>query len=182
MDNVKASGMDAAANQPNVKSPVGVSAPRRPRRTSERHARQLMRRAWWVVVGAIVPVGIWMSVAPLSMAVVAPGLVKVDLNRRPVQHLEGGIVREVLVRDGETVKAGDPVLMIGDVGVEADRNRLLYRANVERASVVRLDAARSSSPRSCSPRRQATSGCSRRSPRRRRCSRPDAIPLKAKRR
>ena len=64
------------------------------------------------------------------------GFVKVDLNRRPVQHLEGGIVREVLVRDGQRVKAGEPILVLGDVGVDADRNRLAYRVNVERAALA----------------------------------------------
>ena len=91
-------------------------------------------------LGAILPLGAWMSFAPLSMAVVAPGFVKVDLNRRPVQHLEGGIVRAVLVRDGQSVKAGDPILVLGDVGVDADRNRLAYRLNVERAALARLEA------------------------------------------
>jgi HlyD family secretion protein len=74
------------------------------------------------------------------MAVVAPGFVKVDLNRRPVQHLEGGIVREVLVRDGQRVKAGDAVLMLGDVGVDAERNRLRYRFHVESAAQARHEA------------------------------------------
>jgi HlyD family secretion protein len=64
----------------------------------------------------------------------------VDLNRRPVQHREGGIVREVFVRDGQAVKAGDPILALGDVGVDADRNRLAYRMYVERAALVRLEA------------------------------------------
>ncbi|HET6720713.1 MAG TPA: hypothetical protein VFH22_13750, partial [Rhodocyclaceae bacterium] len=68
-------------------------------------ASQLQRAGAWIIFGAIVPLGAWMSFAPLSMAVVAPAFVKVDLNRRPVQHLEGGIVREVLVRDGQYVKA-----------------------------------------------------------------------------
>jgi len=71
---------------------------------------------------------------------VAPAFVKVDLNRRPVQHLEGGIVRAVLVRDGQRVNAGEPVLILGDVGVDADRNRLDYRVSVERAAVARLEA------------------------------------------
>lgn len=104
--------------------------------------RGLIRFGWIVVLGAIVPVGLWMGMAPLSMAVVAPGFVKVDLNRRPVQHLEGGIVRAVLVRDGQSVNAGDAVLMLGDVHVDADRNRLAYRINVERAGVARLEAER----------------------------------------
>jgi HlyD family secretion protein len=108
--------------------------------TSAQHARQLMRTGWWIVLGALAPIGVWMALAPLSMAVVAPAFVKVDLNRRPVQHLEGGIVRTVLVRDGQRVSAGDPVLILGDVGVDADRNRLTYRADVERAGISRFEA------------------------------------------
>ena len=109
-------------------------------RATQEHAKRLVRSGWWIVLGAIVPIGVWVAFAPLSMAVVAPAFVKVDLNRRPVQHLEGGIVREVLVRDGQRVKAGDPVLILGDVGVDADRNRLVYRVHVERAALARLEA------------------------------------------
>src|SRR5688572_11370739 len=81
-----------------------------------------------------------MAFAPLSMAVVAPGFVKVDLNRRPVQHREGGIVQRVAVRDGQRVRAGEPILVLGDVGVDADRNRLTYRVSVERAALARHEA------------------------------------------
>ncbi|MDM0024032.1 HlyD family type I secretion periplasmic adaptor subunit [Variovorax saccharolyticus] len=109
-------------------------------RSSQEHARRLVRSGCWIVLGAILPLGVWMGFAPLSMAVVAPAYVKVDLNRRPVQHLEGGTVREVLVRDGQHVKAGDPVLVLGDVRVDADRNRLGYRVYVERATLARLEA------------------------------------------
>ncbi|MGH6625072.1 MAG: HlyD family type I secretion periplasmic adaptor subunit [Burkholderiaceae bacterium] len=109
-------------------------------RTSAEHASVLMRAGWWIVIGALVPISLWMCLAPLSMAVVAPAFVRVDLNRRPVQHLEGGIVRSVLVRDGQSVKAGDPILLLGDVGVDADRNRLDYRVHVERASLARFEA------------------------------------------
>ena len=109
-------------------------------RSSQEQARRLVRSGCWIVLGAILPLGLWMAFAPLSMAVVAPAFVKVDLNRRPVQHLEGGTVREVLVRDGQHVNAGDPVLVLGDVRVDADRNRLSYRVYLERAALVRLDA------------------------------------------
>ena len=111
-----------------------------PLRTNQEHAKRLAHAGWWMVLGAILPIGLWVSLAPLSMAVVAPAFVKVDLNRRPVQHLEGGIVRAVLVRDGQRVKAGDPVLMLGDVVVAADRNRLGYRVNVERAALARFES------------------------------------------
>lgn len=108
--------------------------------SSEQHARALVRAGGWIVLGAVVPIGAWLALAPVSMAVVAPAVVAVDLNRRPVQHLEGGIVRQVLVRDGQTVRAGEPVVILGDVGVDADRNRLRFRVLAERAGVARLEA------------------------------------------
>lgn len=112
----------------------------RPTRTSRAQAQRLVRVGVWIVFGAIVPIGLWTVLAQLSLAVVAPAVVKVDLNRRPVQHLEGGIVRSVLVRDGQRVKAGDTVLLLGDVAVNADLNRLAYRIHVERAAMARLEA------------------------------------------
>jgi HlyD family secretion protein len=108
--------------------------------SSAQQALRLVRLGSWIVLGAILPICLWMAFAPLSMAVVAPGYVKVDLNRRPVQHLEGGIVRKVLVRDGQHVKAGQTVLVLGDVGVDADRNRLDYRVSTEQAAIARLNA------------------------------------------
>jgi epimerase transport system membrane fusion protein len=102
----------------------------------------LLRLGRWIILGAIAPLLAWLAFAPLSSAVVAPGFVKVDLNRRPVQHAEGGPVREVLVRDGQHVKAGQPLLVLGDVAVDADRNRLNYRVTIERAAQARLEAER----------------------------------------
>lgn len=110
------------------------------RSVSQRQATRLVWGGWWIILLAIAPIGSWMVLAPLSMAVVAPAFVKVDLNKRPVQHREGGIVRSVLVRDGQSVKAGEPILLLGDVGVDADRNRLAYRVLVERASLARWEA------------------------------------------
>lgn len=103
-------------------------------------ARRLMRWGIAVLLGGLLPVAAWMTFAPLSSAVVAPAYVKVDLNRRPVQHAEGGLVREVLVRDGQHVKQGEPLLVLGDVSVDADVNRLSYRVKAERASLARLEA------------------------------------------
>jgi len=52
--------------------------------------------------------------------VVAPARIKVELNRKTVQHQEGGIVREILVREGQHVQAGDPLLVVGDLRTDAE--------------------------------------------------------------
>ena len=103
-------------------------------------ARRLARWAAVVLLAGVVPVGAWLAFAPLSAAVVATSFVKVDLDRRVVQHAEGGTVREVKVRDGQHVEKGEPLLVLGDVSVDADLNRLNYRVAVELASLARLEA------------------------------------------
>ena len=110
---------------------------------AQAHLQELRRLCRWaavVVVVGLLPLAAWMALAPLASAVIAPGQVKVDLDRRPVQHAEGGTVLEVLVRDGQQVRKGDPLLVLGDVSVDADRNRLAYRVVAERAGLARLDA------------------------------------------
>ena len=114
-----------------------------PLRTQQTEARRLARVAGAVLLLGLAPVLGWMAFAPLSSAVVAGAFVKVDLDRRPVQHAEGGTVREVLVRDGQQVKLGQPLLVLGDVSVDADMNRLTYRVAAERAGLARLEAEQS---------------------------------------
>ena len=109
-------------------------------------ARSLTRAGVLVAVLALIPSGAWMAMAPLASAVVAPAFVKVDLNRRPVQHAEGGIVREVRVRDGQRVAEGETLLILGDVAVDADRNRLDYRVQAEGAGITRLEAEQAMAP------------------------------------
>ena len=102
--------------------------------------RHLFRWSGAVLGLGLLPILAWLAWAPLSSAVVAAGFVKVDLDRRPVQHAEGGTVRQVLVRDGQRVRQGQPLLVLGDVAVDADVNRLNYRMMAERASIARLEA------------------------------------------
>ena len=103
-------------------------------------AEGLARWGRRVLLFGLLPVLAWLALAPLSSAVVAPSFVKVDLDRRPVQHAEGGIVREVRVRDGQHVKAGEPLVVLGDVAVAADAERLDLRVGAERAGIARLEA------------------------------------------
>lgn len=58
--------------------------------------------------------GAWAAIAPLSGAAYAPGKVTVESYKKAVQHLEGGIVEEILVRNGDQVSSGDPLLVLED--------------------------------------------------------------------
>jgi HlyD family type I secretion membrane fusion protein len=100
----------------------------------------LDRRAFWLIAAGVLPVAAWLALAPLSSAVLANGHVKVDQNRTVVQHAEGGTVQAVFVRDGQRVRAGEPLMELGDVAVSADRERLAHRLLAERAGAVRLQA------------------------------------------
>lgn len=109
-------------------------------------ARAITRQGRLIVGAVMVPAFAWMAFAPLSSAVVAGGYVKVDLNRAIVQHLEGGTVRAVHVRDGQHVKAGEPLLELGDVSVNADMTRLTQRLLFERAGQARLETEQARRP------------------------------------
>ena len=56
----------------------------------------------------------WSFLAPLSEAAIAPGQIRSEGNRRTIQHLEGGIIREILARDGDRVKAGQVLVRLDD--------------------------------------------------------------------
>ncbi|HEX5094188.1 MAG TPA: HlyD family type I secretion periplasmic adaptor subunit [Burkholderiales bacterium] len=85
-------------------------------------------------------VAVWAALAPVSGAVIAPGAVKVDMYRRTVQHQEGGIVAEILVRDGSRVKKGEPLVVLKDVKVEAGMDLVVTQLDGEIAKSARLQA------------------------------------------
>jgi protease secretion system membrane fusion protein len=71
----------------------------------------------------------WAAFAPLDEGVAAPGLVSIDTKRKAVQHLTGGIVKEVNVREGQPVKEGQVLIKLDEgtarANFEASRQRYL---------------------------------------------------------
>jgi HlyD family type I secretion membrane fusion protein len=100
----------------------------------------IVRLGLLAIALAAVAFAAWAAFAPLSGAVIAPGYVKIDLNRKVVQHQEGGIVREIRVRDGERVKQGQALVVIEDVKVDATLDMLSMQLIAERAKAARLAA------------------------------------------
>lgn len=86
--------------------------------------------------------GVWAGLAPLAGAVIAAATISPEGSRQTVQHLEGGIIREILVRDTMLVAAGQPLLVLEGVGARAEVGRLEERLRSLAAEEARLHAER----------------------------------------
>lgn len=82
----------------------------------------------------------WSISAMLASAVVASGSVVVENNRKAVQHLEGGIVRELLVQEGDYVEKGQALIRLDPIQTRAEREVLAVRIAATRAQIARLEA------------------------------------------
>jgi len=98
-----------------------------PRRTND-DPRVFAVVGYAIIIFSFVILGGWAALAPLSSAVVASGFVNTEGNKKTVQHLEGGIVKEILVHEGNHVVAGQPLMRLDETqpksNVEIARNQL----------------------------------------------------------
>jgi len=92
-----------------------------------------------LLVGGI---GGWAALAPLSGAVIAPGVVAVETDQKVVQHLEGGIVREIFVREGAFVEAGALLVRLDDTMTKATVTMVAGRIDELEGRLARLRAER----------------------------------------
>ncbi|NJM82904.1 MAG: biotin/lipoyl-binding protein [Tabrizicola sp.] len=87
-------------------------------------------------------VGVWGAWASLAGAVIAQGQVQIEARAQIVQHRDGGVVKAILVRDGDRVAAGDPLLVLDEAEL-ATQAKILTDQLVElRARAARLAAER----------------------------------------
>jgi HlyD family type I secretion membrane fusion protein len=114
------------------------------------------RRAQWRGMGVTTPMavgagivglffgvfGAWAAFAPLESAAVARGIISVETQRKTIQHLEGGIVGEILVRDGDEVAADAILVVLDDTQARATLDLLQGRHRAARALEARLIAER----------------------------------------
>lgn len=100
------------------------------------------RLGWWVVIAGLGLFVAWSSVAPLDKGVPLSGTVTVAGNRKAVQHLTGGTVEAILVKEGAQVKEGDPLVRMNAVHQTASADALRVQYLGTRATVARLVAER----------------------------------------
>lgn len=101
---------------------------------------RLVRAAVFTMVFFLGGAAAWGAIAPISGAVVADGIVKIDTSTKSVQHLEGGIIREILVKEGEHVDVGQPLIALEDTDASSGLNILTDALNAQLAREARLTA------------------------------------------
>lgn len=100
--------------------------------------RHVALAGWLIIAVFFGGIGTWALTAPLNGAVVASAVVKIDGNRKSVQHLDGGIVKELHVREGERVLAGDLLIVLDETQTRAEYEVLTQQYAMLRATEVRL--------------------------------------------
>lgn len=101
---------------------------------------RIIRQGILVVILFFGALGLWSVFGHISGAVVAPGKIKIETERKTVQHLEGGIVDAILVREGEEVRAGQPLIILESVQIDANASMLQKQLVAQSAAQIRLTA------------------------------------------
>ena len=106
-------------------------------------------RAWMAMltglaalVALVGGLGYWSVTAQLAGAVVAPGIIRVESNRQVIQHPDGGVVGEILARDGDRVEAGDVLIKFDATKLQLELNVVQGQLHEIAARVARLEAER----------------------------------------
>ncbi len=84
----------------------------------------------------------WSTFAPLGSAAYALGFVAVEDSRKTIQHLEGGIVKEIAIKDGQMVKKGDLLIVLDDTQLKAQLEIIEAQYKAVLALSARLEAER----------------------------------------
>ncbi len=100
--------------------------------------RPVIRLGFWVLVvgfGLFLAFAAW---APLDEGVAAPATVSVESRRKTIQHMQGGVIREVLVKEGAEVKEGDVLMVLDDGATRAAFESIRQNYLAQRAQEGRL--------------------------------------------
>ena len=100
--------------------------------------RQVSLAGWLIIAIFFGGIGSWAYTAPLNGAVVGNAVVKIDGNRKSVQHLDGGIVKEMRVKEGDKVNSGDTLIVLDETQARAEYDVLSQQYVVLRATEARL--------------------------------------------
>lgn len=86
--------------------------------------------------------GVWAATAPLEEAAIAPGIIAAAGQNIMIQHLEGGIIREVRFKEGDQVKRNDALVVMDSTAARVQLNRLIWQFAALDSKAARLKAER----------------------------------------
>ncbi len=95
---------------------------------------------------------LWAFWAPIQGAVMAQGVVIVESKRKTVQHLEGGIIKQIFVKEGDIVKAQAPLVALDNETLSASVELLTKQIDEEKVRIARLTAEKNSAEHITFPR------------------------------
>ncbi len=101
----------------------------------------------WLMVGLVSACIAWAVVGRLDVVATADGEVVPSTQVKSVQHLEGGIVRAILVREGQRVGDGEPLIELDPVRSDADVEQLTIQLTNLKIELARLEAESSGAER-----------------------------------
>lgn len=99
-----------------------------------------------VVLVLVVGLLLWAAIASISGAVVAPGTVRVEGSAKTIKHREGGVIRRILVREGQAVQAGQPLIEFDRVQAQASRDIFQGAYDAALANLARFQAEAADAP------------------------------------
>ena len=105
-------------------------------------ATRLRSIGYWLFISLFGVFGVWSATAPLQSASLAQGVVQVQGQRKDIQHLEGGIVTDIKVTNGDIVGRGDALVIVDSTTARAELQILEGRLFGLIATVDRLRAER----------------------------------------
>lgn len=106
------------------------------------HTNRVVARGALILIAFALGFFGWAAFAPLQSALLAPGVIVVESHRKTVQHLEGGIVKEIRVIDGQQVKAGQVLIVLDDTQARTALDLIQDEADGLAAQEARLVAER----------------------------------------
>jgi protease secretion system membrane fusion protein len=100
--------------------------------------RKPIRMGIWVLLVGFCGFLLWAAFAPLDEGVVAPAQVSGETRRKSIQHVSGGVIKQVLVKEGQLVKAGDVLVQLDDGASRAAFESIRQAYMAQRAMESRL--------------------------------------------
>jgi len=99
-----------------------------------------------IIAVLVVGLGLWASLSPLSTGITAPGEVRVESNKKTLRHKDTGTVRQILVQEGQHVRAGQPLLLYNDVEPRAAYDVMQNQYDSLQAQAARYAAEATGKP------------------------------------